>query len=207
MNLAKAIPTFSFSITVPTRPADIARRYFNSMAKEALRETLGLHHMIHLPRHFFHSARARYGYKPRKQTWVLHKMREWGQDGADLVATGMSKRRILNEQPQIVIGGAAEGGKKGLEGKMTVRFSFNEKVKQQQAEKYAAKKRGFYERKPQRERKAPTAEVKLADMKREIRAMTDDERRKLAATFRDSLMAKMASFREQRRQLNETIVI
>ena len=192
---SRTIPSFSFSITVPKRPEDLARRDFNRLAKDALRETIEFHHAEHLPLHFQHSARARYGYKPRKQSWVAHKQKRFGTGGMDLVASGASKRRILGGPPKIVIGGAAEGGKKGLSGKLTVKFAFNEKLRAQQRAKYQGRKSGHYRN---RAGTPPKAEVKFEDMKREVRATTREERAALAAKFRDLLMAKFAEFRSNR---------
>ncbi len=186
------LPQFGFSVSVPQRPADIARRYWNRLAKAALRETLLFHWQEHLPKHFLPTARSRYNYKPRKQSWVFHKLKNYGT-GTDLVLTGASRRRILGTFPDIVIGGAAEGGKKGLEGTMTVRFAWNEKVRAQQRKKYEARKRKSYERRPTAPR--PKAEVTIADMKREIRATTVEERAALALKFKELLLAKMAEQR------------
>jgi hypothetical protein len=202
---SRAIPSFSFSIWVPKRPEDIARRHFNRLAKEALRETIAFHHLVNLPKHFQHSARSIYGYKPRKQSWVMHKIRKWGTGGADLVASGASKRRILSLPAKITIGGAAEGGKKGLEGKLTVRFAFNEKLSAQQKEKYEARQLGHYARRAKRARVPPKAEVKFEDMKREIRATTREERTELARKFRDLLISKFGDFRQRRERLNTII--
>src|ERR1051326_1743505 len=138
--IARALPRFEFAIWVPTRPAEIARRHFNRLAKEALRETLVYHQKTFLPLHFKAGAANRYGYKRRKESWNRHKMKYYGSGAVDLVETGRSKFRILSGG-KITIGGAAEGGKKGLEGKLTVRSDFSRKVAAQQREKYEAKKR------------------------------------------------------------------
>jgi hypothetical protein len=199
MNLARAIPLITFSVSIPTRPADIVKRHFNRMAKESMRETLAYHHEFNLPLHFQPSARSRYGYKPRKQSWVMHKQKKWGQGGMDLVATGNSKSRILSKPAQIIIGGAAEGGKHPISGKLTVKFAFSGRVGWQQADKAYFRRTGRYENAAKRPRTAPQANVTLADMKREVRAITPEERRTLAAKFKENLMAKMNAHRAGRR--------
>jgi hypothetical protein len=85
--------------------------------------------------------------------------------------------------PRIVIGGAAEGGKRPVEGKLILSFDF-------------AGGGGRRYRKP-----ASPQAVQIEQMHREIKAMTPEEREHMAKRFLQAYMLRVNSFTAGRRRI------
>jgi hypothetical protein len=149
-------------ITLPTRPEEMAKRDHNRVVKDALKAIIARHHKQHIPKHFERSAHGTYGYKQRSQKYIREKNRRYGSS-TDLVKTGRSRQKMLAD-PKIVIGGAAEGGKKKLQGVLKLRFDFTGGGR--------------------RYRKASSQAVTIEQLHAEIRAMTRQEQQELANLFR-----------------------
>lgn len=115
------LPQIIFTLDVPTRPADLAKRWHNKYAKEAARYMIERHHEENVPKHFKRSARSRYGYRPRDPKYVRKKQRRWKQGGMDLVKTGRTRRYMTN-QYKLRLGGTADKGT--LTATLILRFPF-----------------------------------------------------------------------------------
>ena len=118
------IPVPVVEFTPPSRPADLTVRLHNQYAKQAIREVMTLHWSKHTRSHFQLHARHKYGYFPRSVGYRKRKQRLKGHD-IDLVFSGRSRELISGQQPTVHVGGAAEGGKKGLTGYYKLRFPFS----------------------------------------------------------------------------------
>lgn len=102
----------------------ISRRQHNRLAKDAVRATLADHWQKTTRLHFQYGARARYSYFPRSKKYRRHKQRVKHHD-IDLLYSGATRAKMANGGvPYISVGGAAEGGKKGLTGKYRLSFPF-----------------------------------------------------------------------------------
>lgn len=111
------------SMDVPTRPADLSQRLHNRFVKEAVAETLEEHHRRHTRKHFQYGNNARYGHYRRSSRYLRRKERLHGHR-IDLVYSGQSRREVSSAAIKVRIGGAAEGGKKGITGSFRLRFPF-----------------------------------------------------------------------------------
>lgn len=176
MPLSSAIPKLTLAIAVPERPATLVKREHNRIAKDALRTVLETHHKKRIPGHFEHSAHSKYGYKPRSPKYIRYKVKAF-KTGDDLVMSGATQQKMIRE-PQFVMSGAAEGAQKKLGGKIVLRFAFG-----QSAQASYAKRAGYVQHKnSKRPPKRPG--VDIAQMRKEIQAMTPAERREMAEQFR-----------------------
>lgn len=102
----------------------VSRRGHNRLAKDAVRATLADHWQKTTRKHFQYGAKARYSYFTRSRKYRRRKQRTKGHD-IDLLFSGATRARMCNGgTPYISIGGAAEGGKKGLTGKYRLSFPF-----------------------------------------------------------------------------------
>jgi hypothetical protein len=173
---------FVLTIDTPTRPEDIAKRHHNKFAKEAMNRMLVTHHEQRLPKHFENDAHTKYGYADRSNKYKVSKLRKF-HSITDLVKTGASRRKILSKSARkITIGGAAEGGKKGLTGTLEVRFSFLGGT-------------GRFRRKDTHQ------EVSVEQMKKEVRATTRQERREMAKQCWREYWAQVKEFRGSRKRV------
>lgn len=155
-------------------------------------------------------AAARYGYKPRREGWKKYKQRRWKSGETPLVASGLSKFRIMR-QGRVQIGGAAEGGKKKLEGRLIMRFDWAGDIAQQQKEKHerlALEKRlgvrGGRGPRYQSQRKKfylPAPGVTAQDMKREVAKVIRSESQTLAKVFKEAGFRKIKEFRGSRKRV------
>jgi hypothetical protein len=118
----KLIPKFVWVIDVPERSADLARRWHNKYAKEALRETIEKWHGHErgFKKHYRRDARQRYRHWPRTPRYLKYKQRKF-KSTVDQVLTGRSRRKMTSEW-RIRLGGSAEG--KNLSGTLILRFPF-----------------------------------------------------------------------------------
>lgn len=103
------IPAMSFIIDLP-EPLSSHRSIVamhTRVAKECLRLEALRHHERRFPGKFVRSAHAKYGFVRRKQSWIFSKRNIWGSD-TDLVASGRTKRTMLNTSPRLSVAGNAD---------------------------------------------------------------------------------------------------
>lgn len=110
LDWSKLLPNFVWVIEVPERAADLARRYHNQYAKEALRETIEQWHDSPkgFPKHFKRDARQRYRHFKRDEKYKRMKARKY-HSTVDLIKTGRTQRR-MESQYKLRLGGSATGG-------------------------------------------------------------------------------------------------
>lgn len=192
------IPYLSLELHIPTRPYDMAqKRVWNRIVRQAITKALEKHDRERIDKHFQPDAHSRYGYKDRKETYKRWKLRRYNRD-QDLVKTGRSRKRMKHEK-QIIIGGAAEGGKKGIQGRLRKKFDFTqtEQFKRSQKKRFVRRGKDWYDR-SEGMRKAG---VTIADMKREIQAFTQDERRAFAEDFFEECFRGYNEWKGQRQRI------
>lgn len=188
---------------IPKRPEFIAQsRVWNKIVKDAVREALVYHHNTHIPRHFKRDARQRYEHKPRSEKYKAWKKRRFGSL-LDLVLTGRTRDKLTKPQgyDKIVVGGAAEGGKKSLEGKLIYQFGFVQDIKNYYASKKAqtntrdprARKAGQRQQNPNR--------VTLRDMRAELQRITQDEADDLRTVFLKAVEVGITNIRAGRKRV------
>lgn len=151
-------------------------RLHNQVAKTALREEAVKHWKNRIPGHFDPRARGKYGHMKRKPKYEAIKQRIFGHI-TDLVLTGQTRSKITKTQPEIRVGGQAYGSTRagGLNLTMTMRLPFGVEAQRAIAKKARA---GIRHDGPR------TSGVTIAQMKTELAAITEDERRAIAASFR-----------------------
>lgn len=198
-------PQMRLFMEIPTRPAEIAQpRVWNKMVKDSVRKALMYHHNNHMPLHFLPAAKGKYGHKTRSEKYRAYKARRW-RSNVDLVMTGRTRAVMTKHSaPQkIQVGGAAEGGKKPIAGKLIYVFGFN-------AELVA-----FYKAQKAGKTRDPTAaraggvririvnpnRVTMADMKKELQTITEDEATALQTVFADDLMAQIEAYKSKRKRI------
>lgn len=166
---------------IPTRPEDIAQRHHNRFAKEAMRRVLITHHEKRIPVHFTKVAHQKYGYQSRTLKYMKAKARKY-HSTTDLIKTGNTRRQMTSAGGRkITIGGAAEGGKKALEGTLTLRFPFPGGTG--------------------RFRKEDThQQVTIQQMNKEIKAITPEERHEIAKQLMKEYWSQVNQFRGKRRR-------
>ena len=162
-------------------------RLHNRCAKEALREQ-GLHHWkVRIPQHFTRSAHAKYGYQARSARYMRIKARRW-RSVTDLVKTGHLKSDICNTPPVIRIGGkAADDAGDGGQLKLNLILPFHVGDKAQAAYRELAEKFGrgavHAARKNAARRAAYNIGVSIAQMRKELAAITEGEAKEIARAF------------------------
>lgn len=125
-----AFPRFVCELDVPTRAEDLAKRYHNKYAKEALFDAVvrWQGHEKGFKARFTRDAKTRFHHFERQEKYKQQKARKY-HSTLDLVKTGKSRERMFN-QAKIQIGGSAEGG--NLTVTITMRFDFKEGTRQEQ---------------------------------------------------------------------------
>jgi hypothetical protein len=179
--IARAFPTLTLALDIPTRPDDVARRHHNRMTKDALREVLEEHHQTRLPEHFSRAAHAKYGYAQRNEKYIRTKQRRYHTGGLDLVKTGGSRARMAREG-HVVMSGAAEGSQKKLGGTLKLRFDFRGGS-------------GRY-RQP-----GAAQHIPIDQMRKEVRTFLAAERAEMARSFRAKYLAAYKAFRARRQRV------
>jgi hypothetical protein len=117
-----AFPTFLCELDIPTRAEDLAKRYHNKYAKEALFDAVvrWQGHDKGFKARFTREAKTRFHHFERQEKYKRFKARKY-HSTMDLVKTGKSRERMLN-QAKIQIGGSAEGG--NITVTVTMQFDF-----------------------------------------------------------------------------------
>jgi hypothetical protein len=187
---------FSIAVSVPERPGDVARRHWNRFCREAMQECLQTHHRERIPLHFRQDARYRYGYKDRTARYRAAKRKRY-KSTRDLVKTGASERRMKREG-QIIVGGAAEGSKRPISGKLRLMFDFTQTAAFEfsQMKRFKQAGRGWYDSAAGRR----AAGVTIADMHREVQQMTPQERRAFAEQYVAAIMRRYRSWQGARKR-------
>jgi hypothetical protein len=184
------IPRPIVEFTPPSRPEDLSTRLHNKYAKEALRETLDLHWSKNTRKHFQLGARQRYGYAPRSVRYNLFKKR-WKGHTIEMLLTGRSRQQMSSKRPQIRVGGAAEGGKKGLSGYYFLRFPFSGDAQ------FAMRKRA---RRIKRAQWVGKRQNKLPQLRKEMERWAGDEVQQAKEEFANRYMAKVNAYRGRRQR-------
>lgn len=169
-------------LDVPGLPEDMALRMHNRFAKESLREAMQTHHRKNFRRHVTPGNRERYGHQPRQPKYREWKQRRYGRD-IDLVKTGRSMRDMARTMPDIRIGGAAEGGRKGLTGSYRLRFAWKGGTGAQ---------------------KTIRTGVSTAQMLTEMARWSDDEAREASANFVTGYWQRVEQWRGSRKRIRAT---
>lgn len=117
-----AFPRFVAELDIPTRPEDLAVRYHNQYAKEALRDAVERwwQHDKGFKSRFTREAKTRFHHFERREKYKRRKARIY-HSTLDLVATGNSREEMLT-RAKIQIGGTAEKGT--LSVTFSTRFAF-----------------------------------------------------------------------------------
>lgn len=110
--------------TLPTRAREMALRDHNRYVKMGVRETLLVHWAKNTRRHFQIGASSRYGYAQRSARYNAAKKRQFGH-AIPMLRTGKTRDAMAGQTPSVRVGGAAEGGKKGITGSYRLRFPFD----------------------------------------------------------------------------------
>lgn len=99
---------------VPQRPHDLATRYHNKYAKEALAEAMETWHQHRqgFPEHFKRDARQKFNHFPRSEKYKRAKQRRY-HSTVDLIKTGRTQRRMTS-QWKLRMSGSASGGNLGV---------------------------------------------------------------------------------------------
>jgi len=172
------VPKMNVTMTVPSRPADMAARLHNKFAKEALRETLQSHHRRTFRGRFEPAARSKYDHAPRSPRYVKHKKNKFGHT-IDLVYTGATRREFVKPGHPVRIGGTAAGGT--LVGRMIFKFPFAD---------------GNRMKAGQRRTRNP----RTAQLAKEISAWTAEEAKTAAQEFLQRYMEKVTAWRGTRKR-------
>lgn len=192
--VASKVPAFQVFVEVPERPQQVAQRTHNAWSRAAMRQILETHHKKRIPEHFKRSARGKYGYKNRKPRYMRYKARKYGSQ-TDLVFSGASKINI-ERNPKFVVAGAAEGGKKPIEGRIEVEFQWQ------------ARRRAALRASPALRKKAylnllaggrANTGVKTEDMKSEVRRILPNEASEMGIEFLHEYMKRYKNHPSQRR--------
>jgi len=177
---APVIPNFIWVVEVPERPADLAKRYHNKYAKEALAEAMEYHHEKHIPRHFTRPARRLYNYQPRDEKYIRIKRKRFPQSAGLDMRKRNNTQRLMTTQYKLRMGGSASG--ENLSANMTLRFPF----------------RGGTGRRRKTNTKGG---VTIQQMILEMQRFADDEPPKLAQKFHQAYWKKVDNHRKTRKRL------
>jgi len=158
---------------------DNAGRTHNKIANNSIRATLLHHAESRIVQHFARPAHDRYGYAERSPHYRHFKKKRF-HTSIDLILSGRTKH-AMTTQRQITVGGTATGGT--LRGDLKLKFPFG--LAAQAA--HARRARGQSKGAPlsARGRKDGRPRVTIAQMRKEIAAITADERSQMAAEVRD----------------------
>lgn len=188
-------------MNIPKKPEKIAQaQIWNAMVKNSVRDALVFHHQNHIPRHFKRDARTRYNHKPRNEKYKAWKKRRFGSI-IDLVMTGSTRDKMTkaNGYDRIVIGGAALGGKKDLQGKLSYTFGFNNKIVAFYKAQKAAKTRDPRARRSGASAAKSRRGVTLRDMRAELQTITADEAESLRKVFETALWGRVDAYKAGRK--------
>ncbi|MBW3543449.1 MAG: hypothetical protein KY476_24620 [Planctomycetes bacterium] len=179
MTVKEVLPKSVYWIEVPMRADDLAKRYHNQYAKEAIRETLEKWHGSEkgFKKHFRRDARERYDHFPRSEKYKRFKARRY-HSTVDLIKTGQTKR-YMQMVYKITAGGTAVG--KTLRATLILRFPF---------------KGGTG-----RFRKVSQQQVSIEKMRIELERFDDEDPKILAQWFLAAYMRRVRNHRANRKRV------
>lgn len=120
------IPVARYTIEMPEILLD-SERVHNRLVKEIVKEEAFKHWRGRIPQHFRQGTQKKYNFAPRMSfvgklpynAWKARKFRS----RTDLVKTGATKREMENNA-QIIVSGAASGGKRAIAARIVLKFPF-----------------------------------------------------------------------------------
>lgn len=117
-----ALPQFVCDLDIPTRAEDLAVRYHNKYAKEALRDAVEKWqgHDKGFPTRFKREAKTRFHHFERTEKYKAQKQKRY-RSSLDLVKSGDTRYEMLHRF-KIELGGTAEKGT--IHVTLTMRFAF-----------------------------------------------------------------------------------
>lgn len=186
------LPNFIWTIEVPERPADLAKRYHNQYAKEALREAIATWHESKqgFPKHFKRDARERYQHFPRDPKYKKFKARKY-KSTVDLIKTGRTQRRMLSQYQMRAVG-SAEG--KNLNATLILTFPFKGGT---------GRFRNDIKRSKERQQQAVQNQQWIMRMKTELQRFDQDDPVLLAKWFGEFYMDKVNAHRAGRKRIRK----
>lgn len=212
VNLRRGGMSVGVFLEVPAKLKEMSDRAHNKITKDSLRDVLEYHHKHHMPLHFKGQASAaKYGYMQRKPGYEKAKRRQ-KHHAYPLVWSGQTARNIKAGYKYLRVGGAAIGGR-ALNAYLVYQFSFSAAIRAAYAARSAATKKTGDKPNDARKRLAARAirkalvkqraqvGVTIAQMKKEIAAMTPEERKKLAEVFKAGYMARFNALPRGRRRI------
>lgn len=186
------LPNFIWVIEVPERPSDLAKRWHNKYAKEALREAVEKWHgdKQGFAKHFRRDARERYQHFPRAEKYKQFKARKY-KSTVDLIKTGRTKTRMLS-QWKMQAGGSAEGG--NLSATLILTFPFKGGT---------GRFRNDIQRSANRQRQAELNQRWILRMRTELQRFDEQDPLLLADWFKQFYMKKVDAHRAGRKRLRK----
>jgi hypothetical protein len=187
--IKETLPKTVWLIEVPERAEDIAKRWHNKYAKDALRETVERWHGHErgFKKHWRRDARQRYNHFPRSEKYKKMKARVY-HSTVDLIKTGDTKEKMTHEY-KITASGTAEG--RTLRASLILRFPFKGGT-------------GRF-RKPRRPTRASlrawAAIETIQKMKIELQRMDEEDPELLAKWFLEAYMKKCRDHRASRKRI------
>lgn len=183
------VPKFAINLDAILVDNQAGRRQHNAVMKEVMREELEHHWRKRIPLHFGPGAASRYNYMNRSAKYVAWKRRRFGAVGA-LLKTGASQR-LMRSQHRIAVGGAAEGGKNGLRGRLFLRFSWDAIVAAHMRRKHFRPGMSASQRARAALAVRTKTGVNLEQMKKELQTIRDDEAKQIAESMKRSYTHKI----------------
>lgn len=190
MAITETLPKTIWIIDVPTRPDDLAKRWHNKFAKDALRETLERWHKSPqgFKKHYRRDARQRYNHFPRSDKYKRFKARKY-HSTIDHIKTGRSKHN-MEHGGKVTISGTAEG--KNLSATLTLRFPFKGGTGRARQNR---RNNRFSVLKPTQQM------VSIQKMIIELKRMDSEDPPLLARWFFEAYMKKVRDFRSNRKRI------
>lgn len=177
----KVLPNWIWVIEVPERAHDLATRYHNKYAKEAIRETMEKWHghgSKGFQKHYRRDARERYNHFPRTEKYKRYKARRF-KSTLDHVKTGRSKRRMTT-QYKFRAGGSASGG--NLSATLILTFPFKGGTGR-------FRKEGTHQ------------QFTIEKMILELQRFDEEDPKNLAQWFKEAYMKKVEQHRSKRKRI------
>lgn len=180
MAITETLPKTIWIIDVPTRPDDLAKRWHNKFAKDALRETLERWHQSPqgFKKNWQRDAKQTKNHFPRSEKYKRFKARKY-HSTIDLIKTGATKHH-MQHGGKVTIRGTADG--KNLAATLTLTFPF----------------RGGTGR---FRKKFTHQQVTIQKMIIELQRMDDKDPPLLARWFLEAYMKKVRDFRSNRKRI------
>lgn len=193
MAITETLPKTIWVIEVPKRPEDIAKRWHNKYAKDALRETAEKWHGHEkgFKKHWRRDARQRYNHFPRTEHYKWIKAKYY-HSTVDLIKTG-DTREHMTLNYKVTVGGTALG--ENLRATLILRFPFRGGTG-----RFRRSLQSYFARPDKR---AWAAVQTIQKMRIELERMDEEDPKLLAQWF---LQAYMRKVREHRAGRKRTVI-